>query len=109
MPIFMDRHDMLGADERYVLDGHRKDLEIQGKFGSGIHAGEPVAEHNDLFGATVQLAARLCSEAEVDGITVSGLVRELCDEDTARFVALGQRRLKGFAEKVPVYRFEWRG
>jgi class 3 adenylate cyclase len=33
----------------------------------GIHAGEPVAEHNDLFGATVQMAFRLCSEAEAGG------------------------------------------
>ena len=74
----------------------------------GIHAGEPVEEHNDLFGATVQLASRLCSEAEADGIVVSGLVRELCEEDAARFVALGERRLKGFAEKIPVFRFEWR-
>ena len=67
----------------------------------GIHAGEPVADHNDLFGATVQLAFRLCSEAEADGIVVSELVRELCDEDAARFVALGERRLKGFAETNP--------
>jgi class 3 adenylate cyclase len=74
----------------------------------GIHAGEPVAEHNDLFGATVQLAFRLCSEAEADGIIVSARVRELCDGDKARFVALGERRLKGFAEKTPVFRFEWR-
>jgi class 3 adenylate cyclase len=74
----------------------------------GIHAGEPVAEHNDLFGATVQLAYRLCSEAEADGIVVSGIVRELCDEETARFVALGERRLKGFPEPTAVFRFEWR-
>ena len=74
----------------------------------GIHAGEPVADHNDLFGATVQLAFRLCSEAEADGIIVSELVRELCDEDKALFVALGERRLKGFAERTPVFRFEWR-
>ena len=74
----------------------------------GIHAGEPVEEHNDLFGATVQLAHRLCSEAEADGIIVSGLVRKLCEENTTRFVALGDRRLKGFAEPMPVFRFEWR-
>ena len=47
----------------------------------GIHAGEPVENRNDLFGATVQLAYRLCSEAEADGIVVSGLVRELCEID----------------------------
>ncbi len=74
----------------------------------GIHAGEPVADHNDLFGATVQLAHRLCSEAEADGIMLSGVVRELSDEDKAHFTALGMRVLKGFAERMPVFRFEWR-
>jgi len=74
----------------------------------GIHAGEPVEDHNDLFGTTVQLAFRLCGEAEADGVIVSGLVRELCEADARRFVALGERRLKGFADMVPVFRFEWR-
>jgi class 3 adenylate cyclase len=74
----------------------------------GVNAGEPVAEHNDLFGATVQMAFRLCSEAEAGGILVSGLVRELSGEGALRFVALGERRLKGFLASTPVFRFEWR-
>ena len=74
----------------------------------GIHAGEPVEDHRDLFGATVQLASRLCNEAEANGIVVSGLVRELCAAEPLRFVALGERRLKGFPEKTPVFRLEWR-
>jgi class 3 adenylate cyclase len=74
----------------------------------GIDAGEPVADHNDLFGATVQLASRLCNEAEADGVVVSGLVRELCQVDVACFVPLGERRLKGFAERIPAFRLEWR-
>jgi class 3 adenylate cyclase len=74
----------------------------------GIHAGEPVEDHNDLFGTTVQLAYRLCSEAEANGVVVSGLVRDLCEESASRFIALGARRLKGFAAEVPVFRFEWR-
>ena len=75
----------------------------------GIDAGEPVEDHNDLFGSTVQLAARLCSEAEANGIIVSGFARELCqEEDAGRFVPLGERRLKGFADKAQVFRFEWR-
>jgi len=73
----------------------------------GIHAGEPVEDHNDLFGATVQLAYRLCSEAEANSIVVSELVRNLCEEDAARFAALGKWRLKGFPEMTPVFRFEW--
>ena len=52
----------------------------------GIHAGEPVEDHNDLFGATVQLASRLCSEAEADGIVVS---------DRARAVRGGRGALRG--------------
>jgi class 3 adenylate cyclase len=74
----------------------------------GVHAGEPIAKHNDLFGATVQLAHRLCSEAGADGILVSGLVRDLCEEDESHFVPLGKRRLKGFAEEIPAFRFDWR-
>jgi class 3 adenylate cyclase len=74
----------------------------------GIHAGEPVEDRNDLFGAAVQLAFRLCGEAEPNSIVVSGLVRELCKEDPARFVALGDRRLKGFADQTPVFQFDWR-
>jgi hypothetical protein len=34
------------------------------------------------------------------------LVQKLCEEDAARFTALGERRLKGFADMTPVFRFE---
>ena len=63
----------------------------------GIHAGDYLIAH------------RLCSEAKADGIMVTGVVRELSDEDKARFVAPGERRLKGFIERTLVFRFEWRG
>jgi class 3 adenylate cyclase len=71
----------------------------------GIDAGEPVTEGNDLFGSTVQLASRLCSEAEANGIIVSGFARELCQEDAARFVALGEPATQGLCRQgssVPV-------
>jgi class 3 adenylate cyclase len=74
----------------------------------GVHAGEPVEDNNDLFGTTVQLASRLCGVAEADAIVVSGLVRDLCEEDRERFIALGEHRLKGFAGEVALYCFEWR-
>ncbi len=74
----------------------------------GIHAGEPVEEHHDLSGATVQLAFRLWTEAEADSIIVSQLVRDLSEEDAHQCVALCECRLKGFAQKTPVFRFEWR-
>jgi class 3 adenylate cyclase len=40
----------------------------------GAAAGEPVEREHDLFGATVQLAARLCSHAQPEQILVSNVV-----------------------------------
>lgn len=96
------------ADIQRRFDTYNQDAAESLRVRIGIDAGEPVEEHNDLFGATVQLAFRLCTEAEADGIIVSQLVRELSEENADRFVALGKRRLKGFAEKTPVFRYEWR-
>jgi class 3 adenylate cyclase len=74
----------------------------------GIHAGEPVADHNDLFGATVQLASRLCGVAQPDEIIGSKLVHDLYDQDRGPFVAMGERQLKGFPERTLIFRFDWR-
>jgi class 3 adenylate cyclase len=66
----------------------------------GISAGEPVEENNDLFGSTVQLAARLCGCAEPGGILVSSVVSDLCLGKGLAFSAAGERELKGFAAPV---------
>jgi class 3 adenylate cyclase len=87
---------------------HNEDAAESLRIRIGIDAGEPVVNNGDLFGTTVQLAHRLCAEAEADGVLVSGVVRELAGADGPHFVAIGERRLKGFARRVPVYRFEWR-
>ena len=42
----------------------RENREIPVKVRIGAEAGEPVENHLDLFGSTVQLAARLCSHAQ---------------------------------------------
>jgi class 3 adenylate cyclase len=74
----------------------------------GIHAGEPVEDHDDLFGATVQLASRLCGEAEPNEIVVSKLVRGLSGLGGCSFVTLGERRLKGVTKPLLAYRLDWR-
>src|SRR6516162_8919320 len=56
----------------------------------GIAAGEPVERHNDLFGVTVQLAARLCAHAEAEQILVSNVVAELCAGKILAFEDLGE-------------------
>ena len=69
----------------------------------GISVGEPVTEGGDLFGAAVQLSARLCGAASPGCIAVSTAVRELCAGKLFDFDARGAFDLKGFAEPVAVF------
>jgi class 3 adenylate cyclase len=69
----------------------------------GAAAGEPVENHMDLFGSTVQLAARLCAHAEPEQSLVSGLVAELCVGKGLAFRDLGEVSLKGFDRPVRVH------
>jgi class 3 adenylate cyclase len=76
--------------------------------GIGISAGEPVTDDNDdLFGAAVQLAARLCSAASEGDIVVSTAVRELCIGKSLRFDDRGELSLKGIPEPTHVYGVNW--
>jgi class 3 adenylate cyclase len=69
---------------------------IVGNFGSHEHA------EYTLIGSTVNLAARLCSDAEDGQILVDKINYELvCDQVDA--VALPARKLKGFEELIPVW------
>jgi class 3 adenylate cyclase len=69
----------------------------------GISVGEPVTERGDLFGAAVQLSARLCGAATPGSVAVSTAVRELCVGKRFDFDSKGALDLKGFAEPVPVF------
>jgi class 3 adenylate cyclase len=73
----------------------------------GLHAGEPIEDSNDLFGATVQMAARICAAAAAETIVVSDRVRALTAGDNA-FRDLGPHPLKGFAAPVALYEVPWR-
>jgi class 3 adenylate cyclase len=75
----------------------------------GISAGEPVtSDDGDLFGAAVQLAARLCGAASAGDITVSVVVRELCMGKPFRFEDGGRIELKGMPEPTQTYAVAWR-
>jgi class 3 adenylate cyclase len=73
----------------------------------GVAAGEPVEHHNDLFGCTVQLAARLCSHADAEQILVSNVVAELCQGKVLAFEDLGEITLKGFDHPVRAHGVNW--
>ena len=74
----------------------------------GISAGEPVEDNDDLFGSTVQLAARLCAQAEPGQILVSGVVADLCIGKGLSFSDAGACELKGFHRPVATHVVELR-
>ena len=74
----------------------------------GAAAGEPVEQHNDLFGSTVQLAARLCAHAQPAQILVSNAIAELCIGKGLSFEDVGEVTLKGFDSPVRAHAAAWK-
>jgi len=73
----------------------------------GIAAGEPVTEGGDLFGAAVQLAARLCNRATARGICVSEAVRDLTIGKQFTFAPVEEVELKGFEHPMRTAHLHW--
>jgi len=84
------------------------DSQEEVKIRIGIHAGEPIAEDDDLHGTAVIMASRIMATADGDEIMVSSLVRELVAGRDYRFIGRGQRSLKGLAQPVPLFELDWR-
>jgi class 3 adenylate cyclase len=74
----------------------------------GAAAGEPVEQHDDLFGCTVQLAARLCAHAQPEQILVSNALAELCIGKGLSFEDVGEVTLKGFGSPVRAHAAAWK-
>ncbi len=73
----------------------------------GLNAGEPVAEDNDLFGTSVQLARRICDQAGRNEILASNVVRELAAGKGFLFADRGETALRGFEDPVRLYEVSW--
>ena len=69
----------------------------------GINTGEPIQEEGDIFGTTVQLAARICDKGKTGHVMTSNVVRELCAGRQIRFEDCGPFDLKGVEGQVNLY------
>jgi class 3 adenylate cyclase len=74
-----------------------------GRVRIGISAGEPVDRGEDLYGAVVNLAARICGHAEPGQILASAAVKELAIGKSFAFVDRGPITLKGFEDPIRLY------
>ena len=91
-----------GLQEPNDLEGRELRVRI------GVAAGEPVTEQDDLFGAAVQQAARLCACAQPDCIVVSSGVHDLCRGKGFLFSDAGLVEVKGFEEPIGHFEVNWR-
>ena len=100
MTVFTEVGKALGwtLEVRDAFSGH-PDLRVR----FGLAAGEPVDGYDDLFGAVVTAASRICSLAGPNRIYVSGLVRELGAKDGFEFDQGKSQILKGFSKATMVY------
>jgi class 3 adenylate cyclase len=74
----------------------------------GLNAGEPIAEEEDLFGTAVQLAARICAQAEPGEILAPIVVRELAAGKGFLLSDRGDVALRGFEDPVRLFEARWR-
>jgi adenylate cyclase len=87
----VERNAAIPADERI-------------EFRIGINLGDIIAEHEDIFGDSVNVAARLEALAEPGGICISRTVRDqIRDKLAYPFDDLGGQSVKNIARPVRVY------
>lgn len=108
--------DGIMASFTYVSRAAECAIRIQREFGEpkqssepgdrvriGISAGEPVDQSDDMFGAAVNLASRICGHAAPGHILASRAVKDLSIGKGIEFADQGVIALKGFDEPVRLY------
>ncbi len=91
-----------------AFEAHNESAEEPIKVRIGLNAGEPIAEDDDLFGTAVNLAARICANAEAGQILSPIVVRELVAGKQFMFADRGETELRGFEDPVRLYELRWR-
>jgi adenylate cyclase len=75
---------------------------------AGVHLGDLLVDGDDLYGAGVNIAARLEGECKPGGILISGAVRDAIDGRlAARLESLGEMALKNIDHPIHAFRVEW--
>lgn len=78
-------------------------------FRVGLHLGDIIVDGDDIYGDSVNIAARLEREATPSGIVISGALHDAtAGRLDAEFVDLGSLSLKNIDRGVQAYRVTWR-
>jgi class 3 adenylate cyclase/tetratricopeptide (TPR) repeat protein len=110
MAVFASTHDAVrcGISIQQAVARHGRHFRPALQVRVGIHVGEAIADEGDYFGATVNIARRLCDIAEPAQVLASSVVEAVLGRSgDFRFEPLGPLPLKGFAEPVPAAEVTW--
>lgn len=111
MAAFLSTDDALRCAARIQADLDGSAFERGGtrlRVRIGAATGEPVEHHNDLFGATVQLAARLCAAAAPDEVLIHDTVIGVIADTGLPVIERDPVTLKGFDLPQRVAVLDWR-
>ncbi len=76
-------------------------------FRIGVHVGDVIVEGSNLYGDSVNIAARLEALAEPGGVCLSGAVRDqIGNRLPVTFTTLGEQHVKNIAEPVRAFKLE---
>lgn len=95
------------ALQRAVAGHNRENPGTAIRVRAGLNAGDVITENDDLFGTTVQVAARICNMADPGDILVHEIVQGLLAGRGLRFVDRGRQVLKGVAAPVGIFQVLW--
>ena len=80
---------------------------VQIKVRIGIHLGDVVHRSGDVYGDGVNIAARIHTIADPNGIAISeDVCRQVINKIDARFIKLGKGDLKNIATGIAIYKVE---
>jgi class 3 adenylate cyclase len=69
----------------------------------GVNVGNVKVTTADVYGGSVNLAAKLCALAGDDSVLCTGIVRSRCEPKGYRFTDGGFAEVKGFPVKIPIH------
>ena len=78
----------------------------------GIHCGYPTVNEGNYIGMAVHTTARICAAAHGGQVLISGDTRQATKgspADGLRFRSLGEYRLRGLPEAVPLFQVDAKG
>ncbi len=94
------------AIQRKVAEHNESSPQNSFHVGIGINAGDVIANDTDLYGTSVNLAARICSLAGAGEIIVTGIAHSRCS-DGLEFTFQGRHRVRGFQDLIPMHKVVW--